>query len=72
MTWHHVLIICAALSMCVLCGMRDSCHDMLPQLTNLATAAIAGAMGHAQGQKHAHKKAKPATKPKDPSAGHAG
>lgn len=47
MSWHHVVIIIAALGFVAFCGHEPACHDVMPQLSTLASGAIGGALGNA-------------------------
>ena len=47
MTWQHVFLVMMALIAPVLCGMTQTCHDMLPALKDLSLAVVAGTMGNA-------------------------
>lgn len=51
MTLHHVVVIVAALALVGLCMVTASCTTNLPQVIGLSLAVIAGAWGHAQGNR---------------------
>lgn len=49
MTWHHVVIIVAAIAALVYCGSQSTCHDLVPSLKDVVMVAVSGVLGNALG-----------------------
>lgn len=47
MTWHHVVLVIAALAAPLACGLHAQCGAVMPQVVTLSTMIVAGVLGHA-------------------------
>jgi hypothetical protein len=46
-TWHHVVIVVAALAAVLACGVHPACSQSAATIGTLATVIVGGVFGHA-------------------------